>query len=994
MKKIINFLNSKKLFFKILAIAIAIFSFIFIIPLIISYRQTQATTWYDYAWGYKQAITIDHTKVSAADQVNFPVLIHITDAGNQIFTAKSQSDGDDILFANFDNTQKLSHEITKFDKDAKVFTAWVKVPTLSHTEDTIINMYYGNSSCPSQQDVENTWNTNYKGVWHMDYNWDDSTAGNSDGTAYNGAVFTSGGKIGDAGSFSNDGNDYVDVGAATSYAGGPASVETWMYSRGPALYDKIFSKVGGFYVDYSTSGPRWRFMCYKTDDTLVYAGGNNSVVNNQWNHFVVTWDGTTSSGFNFYLNGSLLGKTTFSNSAGAYSEFGNMYIANDNPATVGFYGELDEMRISNTARDANWVATSFNNQNSPSTFYQVGVEVEGDIVPPVNPNVFAGYNTAGKTATLTSEHWYNYANPYFEWSGATDDTSGVKGYYAYFGTTSDADPHTAGTYQVHVGALEATQNYTSSSNLGSGETYYFRIITEDRAGNRSDAETKFIYKFENSLPDPPGYVNVSPVGCTTQTTFTFSWPAVIDVDDSGLAGYQYKRGSTGTIENTTELSLETTAYQEGDNVFYVRSYDNAGNHSSWQTSIYCSTVVANLVDGPTVDPGPSSITVNWSSNKVTTGYVKVYEGNTYVSEQGHTSYSTDHSVRVVGLEPEKNYRYKLTWVDSFGNLGESDWFQTTTTTAPSIKNFTANIISTYSVVVSWETTTQASASYSYGQDNYDSTVNIPGTGTSFSRELSDLKGGTTYQIRITARTNEDDIGYPFYYTTSFTTPPLPSIVGMSFESSTENASPSLKVSWSTNVNTTSSLFYREQGQGSFKEIADSNKAEDHKLIINDLADSTIYELYAQGIDEYGNIAKSDTNTVTTPLDTRPPKISDITIETSNVGIGREDESQIVVSWKTDESATSKVQYAEGISGKEYTNSTNEDPTQSNSHLVIVSGLKESIPYHLRVCSTDKGKNTTCSDDNTVIPGEVQKSIFTIILNTFKQAFGWVGGLIK
>ena len=104
--------------------------------------------------------------------------------------------------------------------------------------------------------------------------------------------------------------------------------------------------------------------------------------------------------------------------------------------------------------------------------------------------------------------------------------------------------------------------------------------------------------------------------------------------------------------------------------------------------------------------------------------------------------------------------------------------------------------------------------------------------------------------------------------------------------------------------------------------------------------SSTYEFYAYGIDQYGNTTKSNTMQITTPLDSRPPTVSNIVIETSNVGLGNQDEAQIVVSWKTDEPATSLVEYGEGISGTEYNFKTNHDPTLTTSHLVIISGLKE------------------------------------------------------
>jgi len=253
--------------------------------------------------------------------------------------------------------------------------------------------------------------------------------------------------------------------------------------------------------------------------------------------------------------------------------------------------------------------------------------------------------------------------------------------------------------------------------------------------------------------------------------------------------------------------------------------------------------------------------------------------------------------------------------------------------------------------------------------------------------LSGLVAGASYQVRTKCTTSDDT---EFFSVKDLQTPPLPAITGLSFETSTQNAAPSLKVSWKTNVETTSSIFYRAKDSGSYKEISSSDKVVDHELTIPNLIDSTTYQLYAYGIDNYGNTTTSDTNTFQTPLDSRPPTVSDIVIETSNVGLGNQDEAQIVVSWKTDEPATSFVEYGEGISGEDYNFKTSVDPTLTTSHLVIISGLKESTPYHLRVASTDKGDNTSYSTDNTVIPGEVKKSTLTLILSALSNAFGWLG----
>ena len=109
-----------------------------------------------YPYSYGKKITIDNTKVSGSSSLtDFPVLISFTD-NNLRSTSNSgnvhSSNGYDITFKNNSGTTVLSHEIEKYDPTTGELIAWVKVPSLSATTDTEINMYYGNpciSSDPS-----------------------------------------------------------------------------------------------------------------------------------------------------------------------------------------------------------------------------------------------------------------------------------------------------------------------------------------------------------------------------------------------------------------------------------------------------------------------------------------------------------------------------------------------------------------------------------------------------------------------------------------------------------------------------------------------------------------------------------------------------------------------------------------------------------------------------------------------------------------------------
>ena len=61
-----------------------------------------------------------------------------------------QDDGDDIVFTDNDGI-KLDHEIESYDSATGHLVAWVNLPLLSTSTDTVIYLYYGNDAVDNQQ---------------------------------------------------------------------------------------------------------------------------------------------------------------------------------------------------------------------------------------------------------------------------------------------------------------------------------------------------------------------------------------------------------------------------------------------------------------------------------------------------------------------------------------------------------------------------------------------------------------------------------------------------------------------------------------------------------------------------------------------------------------------------------------------------------------------------------------------------------------------------
>src|SRR5262249_12849616 len=110
---------------------------------------------------------------------------------------------------------------------------WVKVPTLSHTADTVIYLFYGNPSVSSDQsNASAVWDTSYLAVWHMNNASSpatDSTGHGHSASGSNSPTFGVSGRVGNAVSF-NGSNQYLS-GADTNFPSGTAArtISGWYY---------------------------------------------------------------------------------------------------------------------------------------------------------------------------------------------------------------------------------------------------------------------------------------------------------------------------------------------------------------------------------------------------------------------------------------------------------------------------------------------------------------------------------------------------------------------------------------------------------------------------------------------------------------------------------------------------------------------------------------------------------------------------------------------
>jgi hypothetical protein len=86
-------------------------------------------------------------------------------------------------------------------------------------------------------------------------------------------------------------------------------------------------------------------------------------------HIVGTYTDATKN-VSLYVNGALVNsRTTATNLS---PDATDMWIGANESLSQFLSAHLDEVRVSNVARPADWIATEYNSESSPSTFYTVG----------------------------------------------------------------------------------------------------------------------------------------------------------------------------------------------------------------------------------------------------------------------------------------------------------------------------------------------------------------------------------------------------------------------------------------------------------------------------------------------------------------------------------------------------------------------------------------------------------------------------------------------
>ncbi len=375
-------------------------------------------------YGYQRVITIDHTKVPNTDQANFPFLFSTTDptfATTANGGHMTSPNGYDIIFTSDPAGQNiLNYEMEEYDPVLGQVVTWVRIPTLSHTTDTVIYMFYGNSNMTtSQQNPAGVWDSNYQAVYHLANVRTgiaaDSTANGNNGTLN--SVSTATGEIDGAVGF-NGTSSYIQIPEQdfqsffpTNDAVFSESFEVWFKTASTGVILSVDdgtepnnvpdSYVPALYID---NNGMLRASFYWHGSQYEQIVTSEAFNDNKWHYAVDTYNGLNNNNNGsetgtetLFVDGIVEGTQTVPDYSWSSGTRLGVFLGTGwtgvwpsmNGSWYYFNGALDDIKLSGISRSSDWIAAEYNNQSSPSSFYKLTTENAVEVVPAV-VNLYAG----------------------------------------------------------------------------------------------------------------------------------------------------------------------------------------------------------------------------------------------------------------------------------------------------------------------------------------------------------------------------------------------------------------------------------------------------------------------------------------------------------------------------------------------------------------------------------------------------------------------------
>jgi hypothetical protein len=249
------------------------------------------------------------------------------------------------------------------------------------------------------------------------------------------------------------------------------------------------------------------------------------------------------------------------------------------------------------------------------------------------------------------------------------------------------DPELAG-YTVVWG--QAPQSYSAAQNVGmspeatinleAGKTYYMAVRGVDKQGVPGELSEEVTAIVGGTDTVPPVISGVSVVNITSSSavvSFSTNEEAYVQVEYgksallgswTGLTTVSSKNHAVtltnltaGTTHSYRMIAKDLTGNQILSEILTFRTKDDGTDDSTNPNAPikFLQITLSNV--------GNTSVTVNWTTDKSTSGFIEYGPGYTYSFNGFDASSTANHMVQLNNLTPSTLYRYKLTAIDVSNN---------------------------------------------------------------------------------------------------------------------------------------------------------------------------------------------------------------------------------------------------------------------------------------------------------------------------------------
>ncbi len=402
--------------------------------------------------------------------------------------------------------------------------------------------------------------------------------------------------------------------------------------------------------------------------------------------------------------------------------------------------------------------------------------------------------------------------------------------------------------------------------------------------------------------------------------------------------------------------------------------------------------------------------VSWKKVADPEGDFKAYYVFRSTDNQNWTLYKTITDINTNYIIDDNNgttldqnliYYYKVVAEDNKGNTSnysvvvydQPDLARgSTDLVAPVISNLRCTNITAGQMTVEWDTDEISDSTVYYSTDtSYSASTTVPTMVKNQSSPygghkvvLTNLNPATTYNLRIKSTDPSgnyalNDASNPGNLSASAfqcTTQGGPKISNVSPSAVDEN---SATIHWTTDVPSNSTVVYTTDSkfQKGLQTITTNDLVVDHNVTITGLTVNTRYYFKVLSKDSSGVESFDDNGgkyyQFATTQDTTPPQIT-------NVSASLTKSDSAVITWLTNEPATSEVINVSGGSNK----NPGKDSTLTIKHSIVLTGLQPQTTYTYSVRSTDKAGNTATSSQYSFTTPEESKLIIIRTLSPAQQ----------